>query len=150
MDLWAAHLTARSAVRLSVTRFLHNWRMFQFSFSILQSSFEVLGFIFESTYVLLMYIPGYFWEYLVELPKQINSLNLHQFMLLAQLKNVSVFRFQYCNPLSKFWDSIFKNVTMIRSVVLCNLIFGISRLNDFPHFIHNNFLFCYFLLLTYL
>ena len=89
---------------------LKNVSVFIFNIAILFWSFVIQFW----KYVLLINIPGYFWEYLFELPKHINSLNLHQFMLLAQLKNVSVFRFQYCNHLSKFWDSILKNVTMIR------------------------------------
>ena len=110
MDLWAAHLTARSAVRLSVTRFLHNWRMFQFSFSILQSSFEVLGFNFENM--------CYSWEYLDELWKHINSLNLQQYAS-CTIEECFSFRFQCCNPLSNFSDSILKICITLLLRVFC-------------------------------
>ena len=54
--------------------------------------------------------------------------------LLAQLKNVSVFVFNIAILFRSFGIQFWKTLRWLE-VVLCNLIFDISRLNDFPHFI---------------
>ena len=69
--------------------------------------------------------------------------------LLAQLKNVSVFVFNIAILFRSFGIQFWKTLRWLE-VVLCNLIFDISRLNDFPHFIHNNFPFCYWLIYSLL